>query len=196
VLGIMEGQDDFSQPFQSKNGYLRLAYKLGGMRMDGQTDPGYTAPTKNWRDRSVQFGALGYLGSSRVQSNNEVGSAVTIDDRFGVLGGDANILFDDWTLFGGGYIEQHGHPTGTDRNIWVERYFGGLRYVPMPAFVPSVMFDYFNSELPGDMQYQIRGRLEVLVRANIKARLEAAMRRPVGDGAAFREVRVMFDVGL
>lgn len=56
VLGINEGQDDFTQPFLSKNGYLRLAYKFGGMRMDGQSDPGYTAPTKNWRDRSIQFG--------------------------------------------------------------------------------------------------------------------------------------------
>jgi len=196
VLGIMEGQDDFSQPFQSKNGYVRVAYRLGGMRMDGQSDPGYTAPTKNWRDRSVQVGMMGYLGSTRVQTNDAVGAPVTVDDRMGVIGGDVNAMFDDWTLFGGGFAEQHGHPTGADRHVWVERYFAGLRYMPIPWFAGSVFFDYFNSELKGDMQYQARVRLEALIRANIKLRVEAGMRRPVGEGLDFREVRVMFDVGL
>ena len=166
------------------------------MRMDGQSDPGYTAPTKNWRDRSIQFGLVGILGSARVQSNDPVGAPVTIDDRFGIVGGDVNILFDDWTLFGGGYVEQHGHPTGGDRNVWVERYFMGLRYMPMPWLATSFFFDYFNSELKGDMQYQGRLRVESLIRANIKLRLEAGMARPVGEDLSAREVRMMLDVGL
>ncbi len=196
VTGVMEGQDDFNQPYRSKNGYLRIAYKLGGSRMDGATQEGYEAPTKNWQDRSLKFGVLGYLGSSRLQSNNAIGSQVTIDDGFWVLGGDFNLMFDDWTLYGGAFAERHGRPTGTDENIWVERWFGGLRYVAMPSFVPSLMFDYFNSELPGDYTYQIRPRLEVLVRANVKARVDAAWTRPVGDSLAFRNLQVLLDVGL
>lgn len=196
VGGVMEGQDDFNQPFRSKNGFLRAAYKIGGMRMDGASEAGYTAPTKNWRDRSLLFGVLGYLGSSRIQSNDAVGALVTVDDRYGVLGGDFNLLFDDWTLFGGAYYEKHGRPTGTDTDIWAQRTFGGVRYFAMPWLVPSVNFDYFNSELPGDYTYGFRPRLDVLVRANVKVRVDATINRPVGEGLDFRNVGVMLDVGL
>lgn len=196
VTGVMEGQDDFNQPYRSKNGYLRLAYKLGGMRMDGAPEEGYTARSKNWQDRSLQFGALGYLGSARLQTNNEIGEQVTVDDRFYVMGGDFNFVWDDWTLYGGGFAELHGRPTGTDEDIWAERWFGGIRYVAMPAMVPSVMFDYFNTELPGDYTYQIRPRIELLIRANVKARIDAAWTRPVGESMAFRNVQVLLDVGL
>lgn len=196
VLGVMEGQDDLNQPLQSKNGYVRAAYRFGGMRMDGQSDPGYLAPTKNWRDRSIQFGMLGYIGSARLQSSNAVGAPVAVDDGFAILGGDTTIQFDDWTVFGGGFAEKHRRPTGTDHNIWAERWFGGIRYVLFPSVVPGVMFDYFNSELAGDYQYQIRPRVDVLARANVKVRVDGIFGRPVGEAAAFRQAVVMLDVGF
>jgi len=62
--------------------------------------------------------------------------------------------------------------------------------------VPEVLLDYFNSELRGDFTYQLRGRVEALVRANIKVRLEAALARPVGEAVRFRSVGVGFDVGF
>ena len=196
VAGFVEGQDDMNQPLSSKSGYLRLAYRIGGMRMDGAPEEGYTAPVKNWREHFLQFGLLGYAGKARLQSNDVSGAPVTVDDKFYVGGGDFNFVYSDLTVFGGVFGELHSRPTGTAHDIRAERWFGGIRYVTMPWLVPSVMADYFNTELRGDETYEIRPRLEILVRANVKIHLDAAWQRPVGDRMAFRSLEAMLDAGL
>lgn len=193
VAGVLEGRGNL--PTAEKDVYAHLAWKFGGARLDGAPDPGYQAPTRNWRERALTVGALVYRGWGRLASNDAVGAPLTVDDDFLVGALDASWQRDDLTIFAAGVLARHAAPTGTAQRVLAERYLAGVRYVYWPWLVPEVLLDYFNSELRGDYGYQVRGRLEVLARANLKVRLEAAIARPVGEAAGFQSLGVMFDVG-
>lgn len=194
VAGVLEGRGNL--PSSAKDMYAHLAWKLGGASLDGESDPTYKAPTKNWRERSLTVGALVYNGSAKVASNDEVGAAVTVRDHFVAGALDANLIFDDLNVFGAALFEVHSAPNGTDTDVVAERYLAGVRYTHWPWLVPEVLFDYFNSQLRGDFTYQLRGRVEALVRANLKVRVDAAAARPVGEARNFQSVVVGFDVGF
>ncbi len=194
VVGVVEGAGNL--PTSAKDLYARVAWKFGGARLDGKEDPSYETPSKNWRERSVMVGALFYKGWAKLASNDDVGAPLTVDDDFLVGAVDANLMFDSLNLFGGGVFQRHSAPTGTATDVLVERYFAGARYTHWPWLVPEVLFDYYNSELLGDYTFQLRGRVEVLARANVKVRFDVSALRPVGEAFSFRSGALLFDAAF
>lgn len=176
VVGVLEGASN--QPSSAKDLYVHVAWTFGGT------------------ERSLAVGGLAYKGWADLASNDEIGAPVAVDDSFVAGALDASLVFDEVNLFGGGVFQRHSNPTATDQNILVERYFAGLRYTPWPWLAPQVLFDYYNSELPGDYTYQLRGRIELLVRANTKLRFDVAARRPIGEKLELRSAAMLFDVGF
>jgi hypothetical protein len=81
----------------------RLAYKFGGLAPDGSNAATYTSNPKNWQEKSVRVGVLGYAGdgSGMVLEVMDEGVSAEIEvpdfDRYGV---DMNIIYGDLNLFG------------------------------------------------------------------------------------------------
>ncbi len=93
----------------------RIAYKYGGMALDGSNATTYTTSSKNWRERSIQVGIFGYRGDGKGVLLNAPAAhedehdlklaaddppTVVEDEDFTRVGIDFNLFFGDLNLFG------------------------------------------------------------------------------------------------
>lgn len=194
VAGVLEGRGNLSN--SAKDLYARIGTRIGGTRLDGVVVPGHDVSSDNWVDNSVDIGVFGYHGLADVATVDAAGGAATVDDRFVSAGIDLNVTFGSFTFYAIAVGEWHSRPTFGNRDVLVERYLAEMRYVVWPWLVPSVSFEYFNTELPTDMQWKATASVEMLYRANVKLTLDAEVRRPVRTPLRFEQLRLSLTVGL
>ena len=179
--GIGPGVDTFDGN-NSKDYFGRIAYKIGGLALDGD---GYTPTEKNWRETSLQIGLSAYRGDGTgiflplIDEPDRL-----LEDRtFTRVGVDANVFFQDLNVITG-YLR--GRDTLADYQLVADApqlrqssdatyhtWFGEADYVVMPWLHGALRYEWLrpaNADAP-DFK-RIIPNLTALVRANVKAYLE------------------------
>ena len=180
-LGVAQGAvsqtvDDNAE----KDLYYKLRYKLGGLDLTGNYDPG-GAPVVGTGgqllDRSVILEHFGYSGSSP--------AAGGIEDRhqsFGVAVRALNGPLD----FGVGFVRtHHSRPWGVESPEPMNRssFFGKLEYLLYPWVIGSFKFEAFSAPIPDELRVNgfSRGGFErnrvmpgivLLLRQNVRGVIE------------------------
>ena len=152
--GIVEG---FGPIHSDKDYYGHVAYKFGGLPLDGVTTGG---PDLNnlqpYIDNSVTIGVFGYKGSAVVAADTTV--TLLIPDptyvpadqanTFSIFGGDVNIWYDRFNLFGGVSLRTDDHPflEAPSLSAKTTSTFGELDVVAFPWLLPGVRFESWKSQ--------------------------------------------------
>ena len=200
--GVVEG---FGPLHSDKDFYAHLAYKVGGLPLDGVVAGG---PNLNnlqpYVDNSFTIGAFAYKGNALIST--DAGVSLLIPDSthvmteqpnaFTVIGGDVNIWFDRFNLFGG-------YSMRTDDNPFLEAptlsaktstMFAELDVVAYPWLLPGIRFESWKSDHaivnPTDAsQVQAQSYSDVqivpgivfLLRPNVKMILRSSFIKADGD---------------
>jgi hypothetical protein len=191
AAGVVEGGGRVNLP---KDLYARVGYKLGGLRLDGETtgeqdDAANPAP---WREWSVQLGGFGYTGQSGLGNL----ATASQDDRFSMLGGDVNALLGDANLIVAYTFAHHARPYLANPTQAVDEHqvFAQLDYVVFPWLVPTVRYE--RRILSGQASERASAAVYLLARANVRVLLLAAMGRSPGMGFGFDGGQAGLSVGF
>lgn len=194
--GIGPGADSFDGN-NAKDVYGRLAYKFGGLALDGE---GYVPSDKNWRERSVQLGIFAYRGDGKgiffAAAHEEAGAApeVVEDQTFYRFGAEANVYVQDLNL-NLGYL--HGRDTlaifelmGEERELHergrfdYDAWFAEADYVFSPWLHGGLRYEWLRPAREGAPDFKrITANLTPLIRANVVALVE--YQRNLGESDDF-----------
>ncbi len=188
-VGYVEGSSNESN--NAKDVYARVAYKIGGLRLDGTTEKGAEAglPTnpKPWSEKSLTLSAFTYRGSPLLSSTTTVlvndpntnivtpvDTTLEQDDDFVVFGGDVAWNFLDLMVRAGASSREDdspfiGSPAMTD--IKVKNTFFEVDWVAYPWLIPAGRWE--SIEVAGQKTERISLTIQCLVRANVRAFLAA-----------------------
>jgi hypothetical protein len=182
---------------KSKDGYARLAYKLGGMRMDGETEDegGVLQQSENWRDNSIRIGGFTYQGNLFFKGGKTFGedghahgispegdpfiaqSSMTLKD-FERYGFDADLYLRDLNLFGGIMrgVDRSTDPTGmmSDNEEWFTTWFAEGDYVLYPWLIGAVRYETVILKGTRDPK-RVVPNITAQIRANLKTTMEASI---------------------
>ncbi|MFQ6675071.1 MAG: hypothetical protein ACE5LH_01875 [Fidelibacterota bacterium] len=181
VAGLVNGGTG-EENNASKDGYFRLAYKIGGMGYDGTGGAGTTG--RNWVDNSLALGLFGYRG---FQFNQETSLNTNLEIQR--LGLDFNGFLGSLNLYGGylrgkdQVLKPHGdghiHDTGTetDQEFEIEAtvfdlVFAEANYLLFPWLVGVLRFEQATPREFGTIR-RIVPSVTILYRANIKFIVES-----------------------
>lgn len=174
-----------------KDGYLRLAYKLGGMGLDGYdpaTEDGVLLNTDNWRDNSIRLGAFAYIGNATPEPAVAPAEASELPHDFNRTGFDLDAYYADLNLFGAFLMSDEEMPDGdkVEFNAW----FIEADYVVYPWLLPGLRYEMINPE-EGSSTTRLVPNITALIRANIKTFAEMRI-----DPDAFNKDKVDLTLGL
>jgi len=101
VNGIGPGESSFDGN-AAKDVYGRVAYKWGGLALDGSNAATYAGSSKNWRETSFQLGLLSYRGDGKdIFLGLAEGDAAFVEDGdFTRYGFDFKLYYKDLNVFG------------------------------------------------------------------------------------------------
>lgn len=186
--GIVEG---FGPAHSDKDYYLHATYKFGGLPLDGVVEGSSPqSNTKPYVDNSLTIGAFGYWGKAALGPDS---TGLTPDNTFGMVGGDINVFYDRFNLFGGALIRHDGQPylngagLGINSTVW----FTELDVTVFPWLLPGIRYESWQSEAPDQsnpgqtVSYtdsQIVPGVIFLVRPNVKLTLRASFAKQFGNG--------------
>lgn len=187
--GIVEG---FGPAHADKDYYLHATYKFGGMPLDGVVSGG-AAPSSSARpyvDNSFTIGAFGYWGNATLGPDS-LGAAP--ENKFGVVGGDINIYYDRFNLFGGVGVRHDAQPYLAGPGIGINStvLFAELDVTVFPWLLPGIRYESWNGEAldpatPGaTLSYtdsQVVPGIVFLVRPNVKVTLRGVLSKLNANG--------------
>ena len=203
-LGLVEGSGNVVNT--AKDVYLHATYKIGGLRLDGIA-PEEEKPfvkTKPWEDNSFIFGGFVYVGNPKLSADAGVadGDAAGLvfgkstasklsqvelsqNDDFTAFGGDAQIFYGRWNLFGGIGIFDHDHPFLDDptRGATATIGFGEVDYVAFPWLFPWARYETANVD--NETVRRFSPGFTALLRANVKVQLFADFVKDPGQDFDF-----------
>ncbi len=190
--GIVEA---FGPVHAAKDYYGHVTYKFGGLPLDGVVEGG-PAPNnpQPYIDNSVTIGAFAYHGNALLGGEPELQP-----NPFTMGGGDVNLYYDRFNLFGGVALRHDEQPyigaTGLSANTTV--WFGELDVVAYPWLLPGVRLESWNSQGAPDStgatasytDMQFVPGVVVLVRPNVKFTLRTSIAKLESNGDT------KFDIG-
>jgi len=187
--GLVEGTGNAAN--NSKDYYTRLAYKFGGLALDGTTpkeaEKGLPANPKPWSEKSVTISAFVYKGSPLLSQTTavfltdpacanlpcpivEVDTTLSQKDGFSMIGGDLAWNFKDLIVRAGASTRTDRRPylaAPSDTDVKSKNRFGELDWVAYPWLVPALRYETFD--LSGEKADKVTLAVTFLVRANVKA---------------------------
>ncbi len=184
--GIVEG---FGNPHAQKDFYGHVTYKIDGLPLDGVTEGGPAINNSQpYIDNSLTIGAFVYHGNASLgpDSSSQANS-------FTMGGGDVNMSYDRFNLFGGVGLRHDEHPfidpasagLGANTTIW----FAELDVVAFPWLLPGIRYESWNSDaangLGGTATYadrQIVPGVVALIRPNLKMTLRTSIGKLESNG--------------
>jgi len=178
--GMGPGADSFDGN-NSKDVFGRVAYKIGGLALDGE---GYVPSDKNWRERSVQLGAFVYRGNGRGIYFPADSEAQALEDQtFYRIGGDVNIYLQDLNLVAGFVqgrdtlavydVTDEERSFDSSGKFTYKAWFAEGDYVIRPWLDAAARYEWLRPALEGaPLVKRVTLNLTALVRANVKAYLE------------------------
>jgi len=139
-----------------KDFYAHLAYKVGGLPLDGVTTGG---PNLNnmqpYIDNSCTVGAFVYKGNALLPPDpslpligDTVAGANSQTNTFTIFGGDINIWYDRFNLFGGVLMRTDDNPflEAPTLSAKTNSEFVELDVVAYPWLLPGVRLETWNSQ--------------------------------------------------
>lgn len=162
VGGLIEARGN---AFETPNDLFgRVAYKFGGMRMDGV---GGAKAARPWRDDTVRLGAFGLYGSETI--GDETASQ---DDEFYTLGAD--VLARWWDLeWKNAYARtRYDRPLLRDptRSLTTHQLYSQLKYFWYPWLIPAGRVEWRETAIE-DSETRLAPGAYVLIRPNVRAQL-------------------------
>jgi hypothetical protein len=164
-----------------KDYFGRVAYKIGGLALDGD---GYAPSEKNWQERSLRLGLFAYRGDGTgIFVPVAEGDRVLEDRTFVRSGFDANLFFQDLNVIGGfvrgrdtlaEYLQRGDvrSPRGQG-DFTYHTWFAEGDYVVMPWLHGATRYEWLRPAREGEPDFKrIIPNLTALIRANVKAYLE------------------------
>lgn len=199
--GVVEG---FGDIHSDKDFYAHLAYKVGGLPLDGVLAGG---PNLNnlqpYIDNSFTIGAFIYSGNAQLapdESLQIIGDTLfatnSQTNTFKMFGGDVNLWYDRFNLFGGLSMRTDNNPFLDAPNLSAKTStaFGELDVVVYPWLLPGIRFETWNSQRPiADLtnpgkaivssysDVQIVPGIVFLLRPNVKMTLRSKFIKADGD---------------
>ena len=164
-----------------KDFFGRVAYKIGGLALDGD---GYAPSEKNWQERSLRLGLFAYRGDGTAIFSPVAESDRSLEDRKFVRSGfDANLFFQNLNLIGGfvrgrdtlAEYEQRANarPLLELGDFTYHTWFAEGDYVVMPWLHGAARYEWLRPAREGEPDFKrIVPNLTALIRANVKAYVE------------------------
>ncbi len=186
--GVVEG---FGPAHSDKDVYGHVTYKFGGMPLDGVVKSVKAeSNTKPYIDNSLTLGLFGYAGTAAIGPD---GAGLVQDSKFSMLGGDFNLFYDRFNLFGGVGIRHDGQPYVDGRGIGINTtvWFTELDVTVFPWLLPGIRYESWNGEAldpetPGaTLSYtdsQIVPGIAFLIRPNVKVTLRGVFSKLEANG--------------
>ncbi len=167
-----------------KDFYGRIAYKHGGLRLDGVVPEDDTSTSdKNWQERSVTFGGFAYIGDNSRPDTDLATVGIEDVTQYERYGFDLDWRRDDLEVLAA-YMwatdDLHRQVVRTrfDREYRIG--FAEASYVVNPTFIPYARYEFIDRDpTVGDLDRYIAGAV-FMMRANLKFNLEG-FREPKGN---------------
>jgi hypothetical protein len=201
--GYVEGAGNASN--NAKDVYSRVAYKFGGLALDGTTKPGagdLAANPKPWSEKSLTVSAFVYKGSPLLSETTSIlvndpntnivtplETTVFQDDRFTMYGGDIAWNFLNLIVRAGMSNRSDrrpflSNPSATD--ISIKSRFGEVDWVAYPWLIPAARWE--SIDIAGVRQSRISLTVQFLVRSNVRAFVAADQLKQTGSNYKTEEV--------
>lgn len=157
-----------------KDIYARLAYKFGGIGLDGydpQASEGVLQETENWIDNSLRIGLFGYKGYAKplVEEAHEEGGMqmeeMETPTDFFRIGFDVDAYWGDLNLFGVFMTAEEEMDEGD--KVKYSAWFIEADYVYYPWLLPGLRYEMIDPET-GSSTTRVVPNITALIRANIK----------------------------
>ena len=210
--GYVEGSGN--EVNNAKDVYGRVAYKFGGMRLDGTTAEGaqnLASNPKPWSENSVTVSGFVYKGSPLLSETtsmlvndpntnivSQVDSTVEQDDRFTVYGGDLAWNIKDVIIRAGATEKTDRRPFLADpgnTDVKTKNRFGEVDWVALPWLIPAARYESF--EVDGEKTERISLTIQYLIRANVRGFTAFdTIKEPGDDGYSTEEVVAGLVVGI
>jgi hypothetical protein len=166
--GLVEGSGSLED--NSKDVYGRLAYKLGGLPLDGassETKAELPSNPKPWSEISLTASAFAYKGKGVLDPEDP-----ETRDPFRVVGGDVAVNYLDAMARAGYTDRKDDHLLPTDvTSTKIKNQFAEVSWVAFPWLVPNGRWE--SSKTGDDKSEQISVTVNGLARANVKTFLAA-----------------------
>ncbi|HEA68157.1 MAG TPA: hypothetical protein ENI07_15230 [Desulfobacterales bacterium] len=164
AVGIVNGNGSTADNNSDKDLFGRVAYKFGGMGLDGSGgEPGEQLVMKdNWRDDSITVGVFGYLGKPSDKG--------TPDEDYTRLGVDLSLKFGRFDI-GAAYVAGNDEVDG-GADIDSSSFFVDVQYLFYPWLLANVR--YGQKEFDSDQvdTEVVIANITLLQRANIRWNVE------------------------
>jgi len=206
--GYVEGSGNASN--NAKDYYGRLAYKIGGLRLDGTTPGGSEANVSSnprpWAEKSVRISAFYYKGSPLLEMTTStlvtdpgctvlpcdvisVETTLSQDDSFDMYGADVAWNFNNLIVNAGLTDRTDDRPyldSPNETDVKTKNRFGQISYVIYPWLIPAARWESF--EVGDEKAERVSLTLNALIRANVKAFLAADQIKEPGGSYETEEV--------
>jgi hypothetical protein len=169
AVGLSNGKSTFSATFNSENVYAGAAYKLGGMRLDGEGDTGPKNPMQPWAEESLTVNVFVYHSAEHFPTPGN--TAAASGDTSLTVGGALRAMYGSAELDAGYYTQSHEHGTDALGKVRGDALYGELSYVVYPWFVPALRVERMGLRPSGGASVSdlhIMPALAFLVRPNVK----------------------------
>jgi hypothetical protein len=199
ATGVLGGRLDYSvginggvgaQLRDSENVYGHVGYKIGGMRLDGESD---TNPERPWEETAFTVELFGYhaYGAVDFAGTDASGAPTTLrfDDTTNGAGGGVRVQWGSLELNSGLYYENHSRATvdfaaGTATSATAVAHYDELSYIVFSGLVPAVRFEYFSlspSGAPTQNLYRILPGVAMTPVPNVKLTLVGIIEGATGN---------------
>jgi len=176
AAGVTNGEGR-TVPFKDqKDVFARVAYKFGGMGLDGSGADVELKETDNWVDNALTLGAYTYWGHVQRTPSPPARPYGIGFRRFGF---DLRAGIDRLELTGGLITGEDENPFGDKKDLTHTAYFGEADYLFYPWLIGIFRVNRAQSKLADDDRdkyWEFNPNLTILYRANIRFSIEARMR--------------------
>ncbi|MGR3304297.1 MAG: hypothetical protein ACUZ8I_17605 [Candidatus Scalindua sp.] len=165
ALGLVQSTGSGNSASE-RDGYWRLAYKFGGMALDGSSAEfgEELSQRNNWVDNAVTIGTFGYIGKE------EVSGATNDFTRFG---GDIHLQWEDLDLSTAFIVGDDDDPNATGVGVDTLGWFSQVEYVLFPWLIGAVRYERMDYDDTTNDVRKVVGALSIYPRANVRFILEA-----------------------
>ncbi|MBI4547141.1 MAG: hypothetical protein HY707_04120 [Ignavibacteriae bacterium] len=199
AVGIVNGEGKTTPFKDQKDAFGRVAYKIGGMGLDGSGADAELKETDNWVDNAVTFGVYAYNGhfgkstSTTTQTVDTAGSGgdptkfkiktttttKSWGNNFNRFGIDLRGGYDRLELTGGVIFGDDENAFGDTKKLKHTAYFGEVDYIFYPWLIGVLRVNHAQSKLGDDDRdkyWEINPNITILYRANIRFTVEGRFR--------------------
>lgn len=201
AVGVVNGEGK-ATPFKDrKDVFARVAYKFGGMGLDGSGADVELKESDNWIDNALTIGVYTYNGST---NKTPAAPAKPYTNSFNRYGFDVRAGYQRLEFTGGVITGEDENPFGNNKKLTHTAYFGEVDYIFYPWLIGVFRVNRASSKLADDERdkyWEMHPNLTILIRANVRFTFEGVFRvdekRTIGGASvdptekrAFRRVRL------